>query len=511
MAHRSGRTKEGQAKGRFEERKPLSVIDIGSNSVRLVSYEGLTRSPSILFNEKVLCGLGKGVAETGKLEEGAKTRAIRAIRRFAAISERIEADKMHILATAAVREAENGQGFLKEIKEICGKPVKVLSGKQEANYASLGILSGFHEPQGIVGDLGGGSLELAGIGNSKTNGATTPLGGLRLEQLSGGDLAAAREFAASTLCEVNVDWPHKTKDFYAIGGTWRSLARLHMAKVNYPIEVVHGYEVAAEEYIEFCDWVVEKGIDKLAKAGAVSKNRRGLIPFGAVVMSETLKSLKAERVIMSAAGMREGFLYSLLSGKKKTADSLLEATRELSLLRARSPKHCLELATWTEQAFAELGIAETYDESRHRVASCYLADIAWRSKSDHRAQQTLGIILNSGFGGIDHSGRAYLAIAIFHRYEGMGSKTRLPAIASLANKRQVKRARILAALFRVLYLFSASMQGVLPELKFKKSGKDRYVLEIPEKISNLCGERPEVGIEQLSKELEKIVELKIVA
>ncbi|MGI9350359.1 MAG: exopolyphosphatase [Rhizobiaceae bacterium] len=500
---------KSEAQGRLGQRVPIAIIDIGSNSVRQVIYEGLTRSPSVLFNEKVLCGLGKGVAKSGLLDQAASNRALTAIRRFVKLGQQLQVGEIHVLATAATREAGNGAEFVAAVEEITGQKIQLLSGRIEAEYAAFGIKSGFYKPEGIAGDLGGGSMELIEVNGNTTNGVTTPLGSLRLQELSRNNLEAARKIARQTLASAEVEWPGKSRTFFAIGGTWRSLARLHMLETGYPVQVVHGYTVQVVDFIEFCDKVAGSSLDEFENIDEISKNRRSLLPFGAVVMAEVLARTKAREVAISTVGLREGFLYSLLDEDTRDQDALLEATAELSILRARSPHHSRELAEWTDRAFKVIGITETDNQHRWRLAACNLADIAWRSASDYRAEQTLGIINNAGFNSISHEGRAYLSLVTYHRYQGLGSKKSPPEVASLVTDNSRKLSRILAAMFRVVYLFSAAVEGLLPQLKFRRTAEGELILEIPESLFDMVGEKPLSRIEGLARELDE--EIAIVA
>lgn len=498
-----------RAQGRLKSRQPVAVIDIGSNSVRQVVYEGLTRAPAVLFNEKVLCGLGRGLADTGKLDEKAVERSVAAIRRFKALGHQIGVSKTYILATAAARDAANGKQFVKSIEDIFACEVAVLTGEMEAEYSANGIKSGFFHPDGIVGDMGGGSLELAAVDGAKGSGQTFPLGGLRLRDLSDGDLKKARKITRKYLDDCSVNWPGKHRDFFAVGGTWRSLAKLHIAQNDYPLQVIHHYTIGAKSMAKFCDRVVSGDVEELTGIESVSRNRRELLPYGAIVLEETIKRLDPERIIMSALGVREGYLYSQLAKHERKKDMLLEAAWDLAILRARCPAHSEELAHWTRDAFSELGIIETDDERRYREAACYLADIGWRAHPDYRAIQSVGIISNAGFVGINHEGRAYLSLANFHRYQGLGPKAKPPSIATLASKRVMQRARLLAALFRVGYLYSASSPGVLPRMVLKKSGS-KFELHLPEDIRELTGERPDLRLRQLGREAGVDIELVVV-
>ncbi|MCB1384358.1 MAG: Ppx/GppA family phosphatase [Nitratireductor sp.] len=486
--------------GRLPERVPVAVIDIGSNSVRQVIYEGQTRAPAVLFNEKILCGLGEGLHQSGRLNEIAVERALRALRRFRQLQHQTQVGDVHILATAAAREAENGPQFIQRVEELSGYHVEVLTGKMEAHYASLGIYAGFHKPSGIVGDLGGGSLELVNVNMDRDSGMTLPLGGLRLREMAGESLQKAAEIARRALSKSPVVWGNSARTFYAVGGTWRSVGRLHISNHDYPLATVHEYTIDADELARFCDKVASRELSEIRGIDAVSKNRRALLPYGAVVMRQVIDIYQPERIAVSSLGVREGFLYSRLSKKETGRDSLLTAARDLSILRARTPDHCLELADWTEMAFEKLGIAESEDERRHRIAACYLADIGWRAHPDFRARQALEVIANAGFVGISHEGRAYLAIASFHRYQGLAAKVGEPGVSVLASPETRRKARLLAAFFRVLYLLSASTAGILPHIGFTVSGDGKGEFTLPGDLRDLIGERPEERVRQLSVE-----------
>ncbi|MEM7464862.1 MAG: exopolyphosphatase, partial [Pseudomonadota bacterium] len=256
-----------------------------------------------------------------------------------------------------------------------------------------------------------------------------------------------------------------------------------------------------DDMLEFCDRIATKSIDRLSGIESVSRNRRGLLQNGAIVMAEVLKNIGAKSVSMSSLGVREGYLYSLLNPDVQTQDSLLAAAHDVAILRARSPRHSVELAEWTGKAFATLRYSETENEERWRIASCYLADIAWRAHPDYRAQQSLTIISNAGFVGISHEGRAFLSLANFFRYRGLGTKVLPPEISKLATERTVNRARLLAALFRVLYLFSASQPGFIPRLGITRSPDGDVEIIVPADMADLIGERPAERVSQLGKEL----------
>jgi len=487
------------APGRLPLGKPVAVIDIGSNSVRLVVYEGISRSPTPIFNEKVLCGLGREVSTKGKLNAEAVASAIGALKRFRALCDVIEVGDVKVIATAAVREAKDGPAFIREAEKICRASVETLSGKREARLAALGVIASIHEPDGVVGDLGGGSLELVEVrGNEIGIGQTLPFGGLVLADLAAGSLKKAGKLVSAALEEEPILKALSGRTFYAVGGTWRAFARLHMRQTGYPLHVMHGYSLSAKETAEFAELVQRVDPETLDHIEMVTKPRRELLPYGALVLSEVIRIGKPKRVVTSALGVREGLLYDLLDEPSRALDPLLSAARDLNTLRSRSPKHGEELIAWTDAFMATTGIEETAEERRLRKAACLLADIGWRAHPEYRGEQSLNIISHAAFVGIDHPGRAFLALAVFYRHAGIGDDEPSPHVRELATTRILDRARVLGAAMRVAYLVSASMPGVLPKSPLKVE-KGKLVLRLEGKMASLDGERLFNRVRQLGK------------
>lgn len=494
---------EGECiRGRFTENGPVAIIDIGSNSIRLVVYERLSRSPTSLFNEKMLAGLGRGLGETGRLADDRVDAALKAIRRYRRVCDHVGVQQLHILATAAAREAENGPDFIQKVEEICQTPVKILSGKDEAYYSAKGVVSGFYYADGMVGDLGGGSLELVNLNQGEIGeGRTFPLGGIRLQETSKKNVAKAAKIAAGEL--EKAEWLKEGKDrtFFAIGGTWRSLGRLHLFREGYPLHVMHDYEIPADEAIAFCERVMRDEEVSMRGIQFISKARRALLPYGAAVMRHVLQQSRVNKVVFSALGVREGLLYELLDEAEREKDPLIEASRELGVLRARSPQYGAELVTWTDRIMKLGQVDETAYERRLRVAACHLSDIGWRAHPDYRGEQSLNIISNAGFVGIDHPGRAYLALSVFYRHEGLVDDAVSPQLRELCDERLLQRAKILGAALRVASLLSASIAGVLPELRVNLAD-GQLTLELPEGYWDFDGERLRKRMNQLSRLLE---------
>ncbi len=488
------------SQGRLPNRRPIAVIDIGSNSIRLVIYEGVARSPTVLFNEKMLAGLGRGIVTTGELDPDGVTRAVDEFRRFRALSEQAGAASLQVLATAAAREATNGPDFIQRAERILGTKIRVLSGREEARYAALGVIAAFHDADGIMGDLGGGSLELVDVrGETMGEGITTPLGGLKLREMAGGSMSDVARIARSELARAEWLGKGEGRAFYCVGGTWRNLARLHMNVTGYPLPVMHHYEIDPKEDAAFLKRVAKGDIDKMKGIERVSKNRRALLPYGAAVLLEVIRAAKPAKIVISANGVREGFVHSLLGEEERQADPLLAAAEELAVLRSRSVTHARELAEWSGTAFAAFGIEETEEEQRYRRAACLLADIGWRAHPEYRGTQSLNIISHGSFIGVDHPGRAFIALAILFRHEGLFDDALSPEMRKLATPRYVERARLLGGLLRVVYLLTASMPGIIPQLRWEKRDDGSIALLVPRSHAALMGERPHGRMAHLAR------------
>ncbi len=477
-------------RSRFSELEPMGVIDIGSNSVRLVVYEGAVRAPTPLFNEKVLCGLGRSVASTGHLGEESTKRALAALRRFRALARVLGVKNLRAIATAAVRDAKDGQAFIREGERAVGVRIEIVSGEKEARLAAYGIQMGFPDADGLAGDLGGGSLELIDVTSNQVNEATTlPLGGLRLLDETQGSLDAAKSRINDVL--DNLPWlaNGKGRPFYVVGGTWRALAKLHMAHENYPLHVMHGYEMSTQDAIRFAKAVVDQknGLD----FSLVSKARREIIPYGALVLERLLKKMAPSKVIFSIFGIREGLLYSLMPPTEQKRDPLIAFCQTFARLRSRSVEHAFELCSWTDRLFETSSIEETLAERRLRHAACLVSDVGWRAHPDYRGEQSLNMVAHAALAGIDHPGRFFLALAIYFRHAGKGESAGehlSQKLKSTVSPELLLKARLVGQAVRVAHMLSAGMPGVIDEtpLEFKDGN---LVLHLPKAHAGLAGER----------------------
>jgi len=485
------------ARGRLPG-EPVAIVDIGSNSVRLVAYEALTRALTPTFNEKVLCGLGRGVATTGFLPEDSVAKAFAALQRFSVLCRTMEISDIRPLATAAVRDAANGAQFLEFAERAIGCPIARLTGPREAQLAALGVLSSIRAPDGVVGDLGGGSLELTDLKDGKLGrGVTLPLGGLSLLELSDRSPKKAAKIARDALAQVKTLDNLAGRTFYAVGGTWRSLARLHMSQRQYPIRVMHNYVIPTRDALEFARLIERIEAEAPPSIDSVSSARRPLLAYGAAVLEEIIRRAEPREVVISALGVREGLLYDSLAPAEQSQDPLIMAARQFNLLRSRAPAHAEELFDWTSRFLGTSHLEETAEETRLRHAACLLSDIAWRAHPDYRGEQSYDLVANASFVALDHPSRAFLALAASYRHVSIDQEVS-PQTRSLTSARQIERARILGAAMRVAYIVSAAMPGVLPRTPMIVE-KGRIALTLPSDLAPLNSDRLQTRLRQFAR------------
>jgi exopolyphosphatase/guanosine-5'-triphosphate,3'-diphosphate pyrophosphatase len=487
---------------RSRRRAPsVAVIDIGSNSVRLVVYQSMTRSLVTLFNEKALCGLGREVQSTGLLAPDAVNKALTALRRFRALCKVMKVGRVYAVATAACRDASNGADFIARAERICGVRIEILSGRREAKLSALGVISGVHKPDGIVGDLGGGSLELIDVhGGHVRQGTTLPLGSLALQDASQKSVKRAERIVRTDLVDVEQLKRGAGRNFYAVGGTWRALARIHIIQSGYPLKVMHGYSIPAPQALDFVRRLRRLATANiLANIEVVADARRPLLAYAALVLEYIIRVAKPKTIVFSTYGVREGLLYSMLPQPERAKDGLICAAQSLNELLSRSSRHAEELIGWTDRFVRIARLRETDEDRRLRHAACLLSDIGWRVHPDHRGEETLTLITNGNFGSIGHAGRVFLALSVFYRYAGLSIENEAPAsVREMLSPAMVERARLLGAMFRVAHLISAARPGVLSAIHFRSKGR-KLMLVFEHRMVDLVADRVGSRFKQLAR------------
>lgn len=391
-----------------------AVVDIGSNSVRLVIYEGPRRAPMPICNEKALCGLGREPLADGSLNPAAVDYALATLRRFRSLLDEHGNPPTRVIATAAVREAKDGAEFAARIRELGFTP-EIIGGAKEAELAALGVISCEPSASGLVGDMGGGSLELIEVRDGAVyEGASLSVGPLRLMQACAGRIADAPKAIDAGL--AHAPWPSGARfnTLYSVGGAWRALARIHMRIRKYPLSVLHHYEFSRADAIDVCDLVAKQSRRSLLEIPGIPHRRLDTLPYAASVFKAVLLRFGIEQVIVSAGGVREGLLYEELSKEERKLDPLFEGARFFADRLSPTPEIGAAVSALTDDLFED----ETPATRRIRVAACILSDIGAYFHPDLRAMQAFEMALHAPFCAISHRERIAIAIALHCRHDG---------------------------------------------------------------------------------------------
>lgn len=486
------------------------IVDLGSNSVRLVIFEGLGRNPQAIFNEKAVLGLGRGLQASGRLNDEAIGPALTVLARYHAVARAMGADPLEVLATAAVRDAANGADFVAALQaRMPGVPIRILTGEQEADLSAAGVLLGFPAADGILGDLGGGSLEVVRLDAGQAGRATSlPLGVIRLSERAGGDVVRARAICEDALATVPWLAEGAGRDLYLVGGAWRALARMHIAQTGYPLAIVHHYVLRREEARDLAGVVMAASRRVLERMPGAPQKRLADLPFAAVALRRLLRATGAARVVFSANGLREGWYAGLLPAAERAADPLLSAAHDLAFRWGRDPGLPPALVAWTDPVFADQdGSAQGMGQAL-REAACWVSDIGSHDHPEYRSEQAFLRILRQHGVGLDHHARAFLALVAALRYEAEPNAPWLAPTRVLLDVPTIRRAEALGAALRLAYTLCGGTPALLAGTALRREGA-RLVLRLAEGTGVFAGESVLRRVEALGAALglEAVVEV----
>jgi exopolyphosphatase/guanosine-5'-triphosphate,3'-diphosphate pyrophosphatase len=429
----------------------VGVVDVGSNSVRMVVFDGAARSPAYFYNEKILCGLGKGLAETGRLNPEGRVRALMALKRFALLAKGMGIENMTVVATAAAREAEDGPDFQAEVLAQTGLKLWVVDGDEEARLSAQGVLLGWPDAKGVVCDIGGNSMELARISGGKVGRrATSPLGPFRLMQVKGGPKERAAHIA-KVLKVLADEVKSEGERIYLVGGSWRVIARLDMERRSYPLTVLHEYRMQPKQILDTIAWIRSSDLALLRARTGTSTERMDLVPLACEVLEQLIAVLKPTELDISAYGIREGMLYEVMPEQLRARDPLIEAARMAELTSSRLPGTGKKLYDFLLPIFPEA----TPDRLRLIKAACLLHDTTWRAHPDYRAEACFDNATRANLGGLDHPGRVFLGLALLHRYKNSRSGSRMESLFRLLSDDDIQEAEVLGKAMRFGAMFAA--------------------------------------------------------
>ncbi len=462
----------------------VGVIDVGSNSVRMVVFDGAARSPAYFYNEKIMCALGAGLSETGYLNPKGRVRALSAIRRFAALAEGMGILPLSAVATAAVREASDGADFCEEVQRECGVQVHIIDGEEEARLSAQGVLLGWPGSYGMVCDIGGSSMELADLAQGKVGRRlTSPLGPLKLREIKGGK-RARKAYVRETVATLHDQMEHERgMRLFLVGGSWRAIARIDMERRGYPLFVLHEYRMTARRIARTAEYIRKSDLTELRHRCGISEARMALVPLAVQVLKEVMRAFKPKDVAVSSYGIREGMLYEQMPDKLRERDPLIEAARFAEAKDSRLPGFGRKLYDFVIPLFPRAG----WQRKRIIRAACLLHDVSWRAHPDYRAEVTFDNATRANLGGLKHSERVFLGLSLLTRYTNKSAGTRFEPLFTLLTDSERKRADVLGKAMRLGAMLWLSGDQPPGALKWEqKSG--RLTLKLSKDAEPLFGE-----------------------
>lgn len=476
----------------------IAVIDIGSNSVRLVVFSGQKRVPDTIFNEKLMVGLGADIGTTGRMGKAAVELGISTLKRFRALCDQMHIKDIRVVATAAVRDAKNGPRFVERVEKECGLSIRVIEGNEEAKLAAMGVLSGQPDATGVTGDLGGGSLELARMKNGKVfETISLPIGPLRLMSKFGNNRAKIRKFLSKTF--EDIEWL-KAKDghnLYLVGGAWRNIAQLMMREKAHPLPILHGFYSSRSEFTAYCRRLAKLSPQDIPFGRGLTARRREVLPTAAVILTELMKVMKAGKVVASSHGLREGLVFDKLSQEEKDSDPFLTVCQTISRERCRFPEHSQLIYDWTRPLFYKK-VSDPEHRDRLHKAVCLLSDIAWRGHPDFRAEKAVDAILYGNYVGLTHRDRAYIAVALNQAYGANIDAPHLSQMLPLLKIEDIMEARTMGAALRLAQRLSGGTVKALTVSKLRLS-RTRLYLGVPEEFEDLTNDVVRRRLRQLGQ------------
>lgn len=477
----------------------VGVVDVGSNSVRLVVFDGAARSPAYFYNEKIMCGLGASLSETGRLDVEGRARALGALIRFAHLARGMDLPPLSVVATAAVRDASDGAQFCAEVADKAGLDISVISGEEEARFSAQGVLLGWPGAYGLVCDIGGASMELAEIADGRVGRCvTSELGPLKLRDIKGG--RKGRKAHIKAVVERLKDEMGPQRDrLFLVGGSWRAIAKIDMARRGYPLAVLHEYRMSASSIHDTINFARGRDLDELRALSGVSAARIALVPYAFEVLARLVRTFRPRDIAISSYGIREGLLYEQMPQRLRDRDPLIEACYFAESRDARLPGSGKTLYQFVSPLFKTV----PKGEKRLIKAACLLHDVSWRAHPDYRAEVCFDNATRANMGGLKHSERVFLGLALLHRYSNKRTGTRFEPLVSLLDDKHLRRARILGKAMRLgamLWPQHTQSDSSLASLRLYPR-KGRLELTLPPSSQPLFGEVAEARLRSLAESI----------
>jgi exopolyphosphatase/guanosine-5'-triphosphate,3'-diphosphate pyrophosphatase len=435
---------------------PVAVIDIGSNSGRVMIYRREAGGHLyILAGSRASLRLARGM-DRGRIPLEALDRTFEALRDFQSIARGSGVKRIVAAGTSALRDAANGPAFIRRVRRELGLSLQVLSGVEEARYGFLGAVGGLPVDDGILFDLGGGSLQVGRfLGRRLLGAGSLPLGALRVsDAFLRSDPPTAREvrrlrqhakrvIEGAGLVELGPD-----QELVGTGGTLRNLARIDQRASGYPIPRLHGYVLTRGRLREITARLLSARSKKRARIPGLNADRRDSVTGGGLVIETLMEELEAEHVVVSGQGVREGLAMSLARESLEPA----ERTRRTSLdaLAARFAGWSAERAGRRERLAATLSEAldpRTSAEMREVLRlGARILDIGRTVDFFDRHEHVADLVLATDLGGFSHRQVALLSAVVRQGGDEEAHPRSLAPLVKGGDRPAIARSAVLLAL-----------------------------------------------------------------
>jgi len=482
----------------------VGVVDVGSNSVRLVVFDGAARSPAYFYNEKIMCALGAGLSDTGHLNPRGRARALGALRRFQRLAVGMGLSDLTVVATAAVRDASDGPDFCADVQRETGLFVRTIDGREEARLSAQGVLLGWPGSYGLVCDIGGSSMELAEIsGGIVGRRETSDLGPLKLQTIKGGKKGRTAHIKATMERLQNAMGVQRDR-LFLVGGSWRAICKVDMHRRGYPLQVLHEYRMTPKAVRQTAKYIAaHENHEALRSACGISSTRMALVPLACEVLVRLVKTFKPKDIAISSYGIREGMLYEQMPQRLRDRDPLVEACRFAEAKDARMPGFGKLLYTFIEPLFKSAPLAR----KRLIKAACLLHDVSWRAHPDYRAEVCFDNATRANLGGLKHSERIFLGLALLHRYTNKREGTHFEDLYDLVDDKTKVDAEVLGKAMRFGAMLWMDKDANLGEFRWFPK-KKQLELHLAPNAMPLFGEVAEARLNSLAASLQAEVTVK---
>ena len=479
----------------------VSIIDIGSNSIRLVAYDKINRVPRMIYTEKVFCSLAKNLDIDNSIPKKNYKKTINAIKRFYKISLDIKSSELFIFATAAIREADNGFILKNEIENITNREMIILSENDEVKLSTQGLISSFPSANGIMADLGGGSLELSLLENGKLK---------KFTSLKIGVVRLLNEFSKNkNKCLINilkklnqVKWLDKFKktNFYAIGGSFRSLANVNIWNNKYPLSIVQGYAINSIEIKKLLNLSSTIKAKTIKLIPEIENERIKTIPVASIILDNLIKKIDPKKMIFCSQGLREGFLYSLLDKKTKKIDPLIFTAKKMAKNFNNSFFDGESIFKWLSPIF----VNENENFKRLRLAASYLSELSyWHNFKDMESDYALNTVLYYPFLSLTHEQRIFLGLTIYTACGGKINRPNILKYIKLLKKDAINAACILGNGIKLAYTVSGGLYRNLHDYSLSVSNNEIFLITSDKKII-----KTSTKIRRTLKKISKLIKIK---